>query len=254
MQNPNNPQAYMQNHFEQQQRGRLMTGLVLVGAGGLWLAKQAGVAIPGWLLSWPMILIAIGVIQWVQHAGKKMSAYVLLLIGGIFMAEKFVPDLHLGRIAWPLVVILVGIGLILRSGFSGRKKEDATASGLSESFGLSDDSSSEELLRVNAIFGGVQKSVISKHFRGGQLNCVFGGAELNLERAELQGKAVLDINAIFGGVELRVPADWIVRSEITAILGGVEDGKPAPDADAGSNRVLILKGLCAFGGVEIKRY
>ena len=243
-----------QNHYKQQQRGRFMTGLVLIGAGCLWLAKQSGVAIPGWLLSWPMILIAIGVIQWVQHAGKKMSAYVLLLIGGIFLAEKFMPDLHLGRIAWPLVIILVGIGLILRSGFPKRQQDEKTAAGFTESFGLSDDSSSDDLLRVNAIFGAVQKSVITKHFKGGQLNCVFGGAELNLDRAELQGKAVLDINAIFGGVELRVPADWIVRSEITAILGGVEDGRPAPDADPESGRVLILKGLCAFGGVEIKRY
>lgn len=231
-----------------------MTGLVLVGAGSLWLARQAGVAVPGWLLSWPMILIAIGLIQWVQHAGKKMSAYVLMLIGGVFLAEKFVPDLHLGRVAWPLVIILIGIGLIIRSGMSRSKREETAAGGLSESFGLSDDSSSEDLLRVNAIFGGVQKSVISKNFRGGQLNCVFGGAELNLGRAELQGKAVLDINAVFGGVELRVPADWIVRSEITAILGGVEDGRPATEADAESNRVLVLKGLCAFGGVEIKRY
>lgn len=253
MQKTNNPHPFMQNHYEQQQRGRFMTGLMLVGAGALWLARQAGVAVPGWLLSWPMILIAIGVIQWVQHAGKKMSAYVLLLIGGIFLAEKFVPDLHLGRIAWPLVIILVGIGLIIRSGFSKRKPEDPAA-GMSEHFGLSEDSSSEDLLRVNAIFGGVQKSVISKHFKGGQLNCVFGGAELNLDRAELQGKAVLDINAIFGGVELRVPADWVVRSEITAILGGVEDGRPATEADPESGRVLVLKGLCAFGGVEIKRY
>jgi predicted membrane protein len=250
----NNPHSMMQNHHQQQQRGRFMTGLMLVSAGALWLARQYGVAVPDWLLSWPMILISIGLIQLVQHAGKKMSAYVLLLIGGIFLAGKLVPDLNLGRIAWPLVIIAVGLGLIIRSGSSRRKKEEIHTSGMSESFGLSEDSSSEDLLRVNAIFGGVQKSVISKNFRGGQLNCVFGGAELNLGRAELQGKAVLDINAVFGGVELRVPADWIVRSEITAILGGVEDGRPAAEAAAESNRVLVLKGLCAFGGVEIKRY
>jgi predicted membrane protein len=244
----------MQNHHQQQQRGRFMTGLVLVSAGALWLARQYGVAVPDWLLSWPMILIAIGLIQWVQHAGKKMSAYVLLLIGGIFLAGKFFPDLNLGRIAWPLVIIVVGLGLIIRSGFSRRKKEEIHTSGMSESFGLSDDNSGEDFLRIQAIFGGVSKSVISKNFKGGQIQCVFGGAELNLERAELQGPAVIELNAVFGGIELRVPADWIVRSEITAILGGVEDARPSQEANADSNRILVLKGLCAFGGVDIKRY
>jgi hypothetical protein len=52
-----------------------------------------------------------------------------------------------------------------------------------------------------------------------------------------------------------VPANWNVQSDIVTILGGVEDKRPmmAPGSSA-NNKVLILKGACVFGGVDIRSY
>jgi len=43
---------------------------------------------------------------------------------------------------------------------------------------------------------------MGKNFRGGRLVAVFGGIEIDLWQAEMEGdEAVLQIDAIFGGVE-----------------------------------------------------
>jgi predicted membrane protein len=74
-------------------------------------------------------------------------------------------------------------------------------------------------------------------------------------QADIDGRVILEVNNIFGGTKLLVPANWNVQSDIVTILGGVEDKRPmmAPGSSA-NNKVLILKGACVFGGVDIRSY
>ena len=95
--------------------------------------------------------------------------------------------------------------------------------------------------------------MISKNFKGGRIESMFGGTELNLMQADFTGTAVLDFNIAFGGVKLYVPPQWNVKSEVTAILGGVED-KRAITPQTDSTKVLLLRGSVMFGGLEIKSY
>ena len=46
-------------------------------------------------------------------------------------------------------------------------------------------------LNENAIFGGVEKRVNSKEFRGGQLQSLFGGIELDLRDADIAESPVM---------------------------------------------------------------
>jgi hypothetical protein len=79
---------------------------------------------------------------------------------------------------------------------------------------------------------------------------VMGGVHLDLRRASLRGRAVLDTFAMWGGVELVVPEGWAVELQGTPILGGFED-KTRPPLDDNAPR-LVVRGVAVMGGVEIK--
>jgi predicted membrane protein len=107
-----------------------------------------------------------------------------------------------------------------------------------------------------AIFGGVERRVVTQDFRGGTINAIFGGVELDLSHAVMQQpQAEIEINAIFGGVELRVPENWQVISSGQAIFGGYDDktgSADQPEPGDPAKKILLLTGSVVFGGVDIK--
>jgi predicted membrane protein len=115
--------------------------------------------------------------------------------------------------------------------------------------------SSEDYLDVNAVFGSAQRNIISKNFKGGEVNSVFGGIEINLSQADFEEKVTLEMNQVFGGAKLIVPSHWEIRSQINAVFGGIEDKRQSPpNPGSGSNKVLVLNGSCVFGGIEIRSF
>ncbi|MFN7260854.1 MAG: DUF4288 domain-containing protein, partial [Cyclobacteriaceae bacterium] len=110
-----------------------------------------------------------------------------------------------------------------------------------------------DLCSITSIFGGSNRKIFSKNFKGGQMTAIFGGSDLDLSQADIQGPVVVDVVSIFGGVKLIVPANWEVKTNISAILGGVEDKRKDPSSFSPEKK-LVLTGVCMFGGVEIKSY
>lgn len=232
------------------QRGRIWAGIVLVAGGLLWLAHAMHAPLPDWLFHWPSILILVGVYILGKHGTRKPSGFIVLAVGAVFMAERALPGLSIHHLMWPAVIIIVGLFMMLNPW----KRKFNRHSGNTMAFSGDTEFSQEEILNVNAVFGGIDKHIISKNFKGGQVNCVFGGAELNLMQADIQGVVYLEVNTVFGGIELSVPAHWNVKSEITAILGGVDDKRAMQPTELSADKVLILKGNAVFGGIEIKGY
>lgn len=104
-----------------------------------------------------------------------------------------------------------------------------------------------------AIFGGIKQRVTAKKFRGGRLTALFGGFEVDLTRADIDGQtAVVDASALFGGGEIRVPPTWAIEIRGTAILGGYTDETHQEVTDPAAAKRLIVKGIAALGGVVIK--
>jgi hypothetical protein len=118
---------------------------------------------------------------------------------------------------------------------------------------LIDYSSGDERIDITSVFGGSNRRIFSKNFRGGQMTAIFGGSDLDLSQADIQGTVAVDVVAVFGGVKLIVPSNWEVKSNISAILGGVEDKRKDPSSFSPEKK-LVLTGVCMFGGVEIKSY
>lgn len=95
---------------------------------------------------------------------------------------------------------------------------------------------------------------MNKNFKGGEATSVFGGTELNLMQADINGHVVFELTQIFGGAKLILPAHWEIKSEIVNIFGGVEDKRPVQSVTNDPNKVIVLKGTSIFGGIEIRSY
>lgn len=259
--NDNNLDPEMEKNWEKSRtRGKIMAGLLIIGAGVLFLLKEMGMDIPYWILSWKMFLIALGLIIFVKHPFKDFGGVILMLIGFGFLLEDISPDLNIGKYLFPVLVILIGLAVIFKPKRKYRNKWEHWAHKKKEgkyyNYDYSDsNSNSENQLEINSVFAGVKRNIITKDFKGGEVSIVFGGAEINLSQADITGKVRLEINQIFGGTSLIVPSHWHIQSEINAILGGVEDKRTFhPDQKNDEQKILVLEGNAIFGSIEIKSY
>ena len=81
-----------------------------------------------------------------------------------------------------------------------------------------------------------------------------GGTEINLMKADIQQPILLEVNNVFGGAKLIVPSNWDVKNEVTAVFGGIEDKRTINTGIPDPEKIIVLKGTCVFGGIEITNY
>lgn len=251
--------------------GRVWSGILLLAVGGLLLARQVGANIPAWMFHWPMLLIAIGLMLSLKSGFRNAGGLIMILVGVAFLLNEIIPDAHMENFIWPGIFILAGIVFIVRprspKKYSRKwekfdekwnNKFTNTPSSITdintEPVGTQGTESDAEIVEVNAVFGSVNKLILSKNFKGGEVNAFMGGAELNLLQADIKNAAELEVNAVFGGAKLIVPGNWHIKNQMTAVFGGVEDKRHAGVSTPDPNKVLILKGACVFGGIEIRNF
>jgi hypothetical protein len=105
------------------------------------------------------------------------------------------------------------------------------------------------------IFGGSKKVVISKDFRAGEIVTVFGGSEVNFSQADITGRAEIELVQVFGGAKLIIPPNWRLNTEeLVCIFGGLDDKRNPSMLSQDSQKVLVLKGTCIFGGIDIRSF
>lgn len=238
------------------------TGLILLLVGAVLLLRQTGYPLPAWLISWEMILIVVGLVIGIRHGFKDFSWLVMILVGVVFISDDIYPDIKLKQYAVPIIIISVGLLFVLSPKrmcggnerwrrrrmhrFGGPQQLEA------ETLPIEGEATQETELDITSIFAGVKKRVLSKQFKGGDITCVFGGAELNLMNADFVSPVMLDVTMIFGGTKLIIPPNWELRSEVTAIFGGVDDKRP--QASGVPEKVIILTGTLMFGGIEVNSF
>jgi predicted membrane protein len=248
----------MIKHWERAHtRGKIMGGVILVAIGSIFLLREMGTPIPHWILSWKMLLIVIGIYVGFKHNFEKIGWIIPVLIGTAFLIQDFFPDFRITHMFWPIMIIVIGIIMIFkpRRKYQHWEKYQKWNKHQHWRDSYSNYESDEDHIEANAIFGSVKKNIVSKNFKGGEVNAVFGGCEINLMQAEIQGKVILEMNQVFGGTKLIVPAHWEIQSELTAVIGHVEDKRPLVNKYGNENgALLVLRGSAVFGGIEIKSY
>jgi len=242
----------MDENMEKNHRNsKVVGGLIVIAAGVLVLLNQMGFAFPPFLLSWKMILIAVGFVMLIKHNFQKTSAYVLIAIGTVFILNDFFPNIIETRFFWPILIIGIGISMIFKNSSSSKKKAQTITTQEDDLHEIN----SEDYIKSASLFSGITKKVVSKNFKGATISSIFGGNEINLSQADFTGEAVIDITCVFGGVTLIVPSQWKVKSDLTSVFGGIDDQRPIMVLESISeDKVLVLKGACVFGGIEIHSY
>jgi hypothetical protein len=112
------------------------------------------------------------------------------------------------------------------------------------------DSPDAPEVTLRAIFEPIQFRSSSTTFRGGSLDCWFGGGIIDLRDAILDpGGARLEIRAVFGGGQIVVPESWRVTTNLVGI-GGIGDGRSQVQRPV-TAPVLVIDGIVLFGGFGV---
>ena len=280
----------MNNYTKPRNDGSIAFGAIILVIGIVLLFRKLGLYIPDWVLTWPMILIAVGTYTLISQQFKSFVGSVILFVGLFFLLKReFDLDLGIDQYLWPLGLIALGIYLItqkkkehkamddIRKNWEAtrKKKTQSSNSETTESAEVVEDASPSQeesskapdsgfvratgtafMDRINesVIFSGVNRKLMTKNFQGGKATVLFGGLDLDLTQVDFSGIATLDLEVGFGGVKLIIPPHWDVRTEVSNIAAGLEDKRMFREGGVDPNKVLILKGTLLFSGLEIKSF
>lgn len=218
---------------------RLIVGFGILVLGLLWTLDNLNIMesepITRW---WPVLLIVVGAVQLLDRRSNKVGPVVLIAIGTVLTLRRArLLDIDFGDLI-PLALALFGAKLIYDA--VTRRRYTPAISG-----------DSDDVVHVFAMMAGVKRQNNSIDFRGGDVNAIMGGVELDLRSAQVRDgePVVIDAFALFGGVEIFVPAHWRVEGSVLPIMGAFEDNT-RPTGETGP-RVLI-RGTATMGAIEVK--
>jgi predicted membrane protein len=225
---------------------RPIIGVILVLVGLFLVMRNTGIFpdfIDHIVFSWPMLLVAIGLVM-TLGASEKTSGVIVMAVGGFFLIPMiFRETFHAYNMFWPSIFIIIGVIFIVtkRRGWNSVSSKGIVG---------------DDYVDYVNVFSGGERQIVSENFRGGKISAVFGGMELDLTKAKLApGRNELEIACVFGGATLIVPDDWNISVEVTPVLGGFNDSrKLIPGRTVDTTRQLVIKGAVVFGGGEIKSY
>lgn len=220
---------------------RVVAGLGVVAIGLIELGENLGLLVGRdvYPLFWPVALGALALAFLVGRAGQPSQAWgwlfaVLAVLAALRGFEVALP-VDPVRLFWPAVLVLGGYALLRRSlrGPGARAEHDGS------------------LVSSFAMMAGLERTMRSERFRGGELTAVMGGIGLDLRGAKpVPEGAVIEIFALWGGIELTVPEGWRVELEVVPILGGFEDRTRAAEPAAAAP-TLKIRGFVVMAGGEV---
>ncbi len=191
----------MSNHIDETNRtpkNKVLAGVILLAVGGVLLVKQFNFFFfPNWLLSWPLGLIVLGLYFGAKHNFRKPVWFILIIVGAFNLLDDIFPRVNWGDIGFPVILISFGLWIIMRkrnepvipnSDYWDKKYKanpfgnpaTATEKPLAnfdtegaagpetaeQPIGSIPPPTPDDYLNATAIFGGVNKTILSKNFQG----------------------------------------------------------------------------------------
>lgn len=220
---------------------QMILGVGIVAVGVLFTLHNLHVLnARDYLRYWPLVLIAIGLVHVTQArtSSGMIGGAIWILVGGVLLGNRL-GILHTNIFAyWPLLLVLVGLRIVWQT-FAANRTGRIDA----------DDSA---LVSAVAVMGGVDRRIVAKQFRGGELTAFWGGGKLDLREAVPAdgGRMVVNVFALMGGFEIIVPETWSLSLEVTPFMGGVED-KTRPPANPAAP-TLVVRGFLMMSGITMR--
>jgi predicted membrane protein len=228
-------------------------------AGILVLAFNAGLLDNDYfpvVFSLPMLVVSIGFICLFSRS-SWFFGIILMLIGGFFLMRMLPADaLPFSLSGWAVFLIVVGI-IVICNAIWGKHHYHREWRKCHKEYhkwhSPGTDDKKSGYIEYNHVFHGGKEKVDIKNFKGGEINSVFGGMELDLSDATLaEGSHYLELNSVFGGITIIVPVEWRIELRQTKVFGQFVDIRPKPEFEVDEKSLLIIEANSVFGGGEIK--
>ncbi|MGK5026525.1 LiaI-LiaF-like domain-containing protein [Janthinobacterium sp. RB2R34] len=272
----------MKNKSPLDSPSQIILGVLVIGLGLVFLLDNLGlISVRHTFRFWPTILIIFGLLKISQS--RTRSGYVLggvMVLLGVTWTFRAIGLFYISwNMLWPLVIIGIGIAVVTKSLPGARQRQrrrhfspaepsrpvppvapaaatmsgvsldkDAPASSHAQS-AAGAERDDDSIIEVSAILGGFVRRVSSQRFRGGDINVIMAGCEIDLRQSSIEGEAVLNVFALCGGITIKVPPDWSVILQGTPILGGFEEKTIVPPHQ---HKRLYVSGYAIMGGLEIR--
>lgn len=220
---------------------KVLCGLTIMLIGFLVLLSNFNVIEFSISLSkiWPIVLLMFVLGNIIDNKKLDVGSLILFVIGVYYLLRNYgVLNISFMQLVFPIILILIGIAIMLP------KKED-------KEINVEVMRTIKNDIMLNSLFSGSESRVESKSLRKIEMTAVFGATTLDLRKAATKdGKCVCYATCIFGGSDIILSDDWNVNMDgVTTIFGGIEN-KRIGNEDA--KNTLYIKGLVAFGGIDIK--
>lgn len=257
---------------------QIVLGVIVIGLGLLFLLDNLGfINVRYAFRFWPTVLIVVGLLKLSQS--RSTSGYLLggmLVLLGVSWTLKHMGFFYMSwDMLWPLLIIGLGVAVVSKSlpgsqqrmrrrHFAAQQDGPAQPDAFGQARngavsldkeatapapGASAQADEDSIIEVTAILGGYVRRVSSQRFRGGDINVIMAGCEIDLRQASIEGEAVLNVFAMCGGITIKIPPDWSVVLQGTPILGGFEEKTIVPP---NQNKRLYVTGYAIMGGLEIR--
>lgn len=216
-------------------------GIILVLLGIGFLLDQFNIISFSNIISiyWPIILIVIGGVGFLNKRSSKTINGLLIVFGLIFQAKTMgLINVNIYKVFWPIILIVVGIRIMLE-----RPDKDSKIH--------NKNSSSEDYIDEFAIISGLEINIESQEFKGGKITAIMAGVELDLRDSKLyKNEATININVAMSGVEIYVPENWKIKHNGKPLLGEFSNKKRyKEDLNA---PILNINFSLIIGSIEIK--
>ena len=222
--------------------GNFLWGLVFIVIGaiiGLNALEITNINIffDGW---WTLIIIIPCFIGLFKTNSGKLGNFIGLAIG-IFLllvAQDIVELEIVLKLLVPFILIAIGVSIIGNGIITNKviKKIKETNKNNLESYAAT--FSEQNIVKQN------------EEFNGANLDAVFGGVKLDLQKATINQDIVINASAIFGGITILVPSNINVKVKSTPIFGGVSN--KVLNNNAENIKTIYINAFSMFGGVDIK--
>jgi len=240
----------------------ILFALLVVGLGIIWLCLNNGMLPAVWkcfFISWPMLLFVIGCAELCKI--HYAPGIVLASIGTFFLIPRFngiTGESFDGQFLsawWPIFIIIGGLliffSILLKPKQFIVRRHCHKKGCWEDNYIPKQEENQDGKINYKFVFGGTEQVILDPVFKGGTIEAVFGGLELDLRRTSLaEGETFLHVKATFGGVEIKAPETWHIEVRSDSVFGGVTDDR-FKSSNIDFSRKLIIVANCAFGGVTI---
>jgi len=246
---------------------KIVAGVIIMLVGVFLLFNKMGFFLPDvypLIISWQMLLIAIGIILLVdKQQDHKTGGLALIVIGALFLLPKIFP-LSMGGFIIPVVIIAAGIGFIIKATTQKNENKDKDYENHPEwnrhfrDFEKNITTKNGDVVHKEYVFSGSKEKWAQEKLRNVFIEATFSGAELDFTQAELADDikvaACIKVKAVFSGVTLFVPEDWNIIIHKSGAFGGFNDRRPNRVLQVSGEKIVILEVESVFGGVELRCY